>query len=217
MYKFIRFLFALSLTAIFGCAYASSVDLKNLIKVTNDNNPKCVIYYHYKNDLYCSPTASGQDKPDPQIVTYEKQKIIFDNRPWQTAWGKQTNNITTVEYVPAGDNVEDWYELITSQFIPGIQKKTTPLQFSEEILYSLNRSGFKPEVTYFEKSPNRVLFEFRITSPKNMAQDELQLVTKGEKGFYVLHYVIKEPDMGMSNRNKWLENLKKSSPLEQNE
>lgn len=214
MHKIIWFFIVSVLIAAFSIAYASNFDVSNLVKVTNDNNPKCVVYYHYQNEIYCSLTAPAAEKPDPQILSYEKQKIIFDNRPWSAAWGQKKDDITTVEYVPAGDNINSWHELITSQFIPGIQDKMTPLEFSESILNSLKQAGYTPEVTYMEKSPDRVIFEFRITSPENMMQDELQLISKGKDGLYILHYVIKKADMGTANRDKWLQNLKNSSLIE---
>ncbi|KTC78241.1 hypothetical protein [Legionella brunensis] len=214
MHKFARFIFVLSFLFFLEVVEAETLDLKKLVKVTRDNNPKCVLYFYYKNDLYCITTTSNAEKPDPQIIGYEKQKIIFDDRAWRAAWGQKTDNIVTVEYVPGNDDIDNWRELITSQFAPGIQDKLTPLQFSEGIIDSLKKSGFKPEVSYFEKSPSRVIFEFRITEPKNMVQDELQMITKGKDGLYILHYVIKEADMGNACRNKWLQNLRNSHPVD---
>ncbi|CEK10832.1 hypothetical protein [Legionella hackeliae] len=212
MYKLIQFfLFSISFFLV-EHSYGSMPDIKNLIKVTNENNPKCVVYYHYKNELYCSSKPAATGEADPQIINYEKQKIVFDDRPWQAAWGQKTNNIVTVEYVPAGDNINSWHELITSQFAPGIQDKITPLQFSEGIVQSLKQSGFNPEITYFEKTPDRVIFEFRVSEPKNMVQDELQMISKGKDGLYILHYVVRKPDMGKEERDKWLQNLKSSGP-----
>ncbi|KTD18493.1 Uncharacterised protein [Legionella lansingensis] len=214
MPKLNRIVLSLSIFLFVGILQAAAIDVNKLIKVTKENNPKCIIYYYYKNELYCSTSALSSGKPDPQIVNYETQAIIFDDRPWQAAWGQKTDTITTVEYVPAGENVENWNELITSQFISGLKDKITPLQFSERVIQSLQQLGFKPEITFFEKSPNRVIFEFRITEPQNVMQDELQMITKGQNGLYILHYVIKTSNMGEDNRRKWLKNLQASKPIE---
>ncbi|HHF7343927.1 TPA: hypothetical protein ACPSKB_000326 [Legionella feeleii] len=190
----------------------AEIDPSKLIKVTNDNNPNCVEYYNYKGEIYCSITAQDVAPMNPQIKNYETQKITFDNRPWKVVFGKKTEEITVVEYVPADDNIEHWQELVTSQFIPGLQTRITMKQYIDSIINNLKESGFKPIVTIIEETPDQALFEFRIDSPSNMQQDELQFVTKGNDGFYILHYVIRKADMGKPNRNKWIGLLKKTKP-----
>lgn len=191
----------------------AEIDPNKLIKVTKDNAPSCVEYYNYKGEIYCSTTVQNTSPMNPEIKNYETQKITFDNRPWKVVWGKKTEEITVVEYVPANDNIEHWQELVTSQFIPGLQTRINIKQYIDSIINNLKESGFKPTVTIIEETPEHALFEFRIASPENMQQDELQFVTKGKDGFYILHYVIRKEDMGQSNREKWIELLKKTKPL----
>jgi len=206
----------LSRMAILGVSFSwvlqayADIDMSFLVKVNPANNPDCVEYYNYKGDMYCSTSPKNPPaKINPQIRHYETQAITFDDRPWQAAWGNKTDVITTVEYVPAGEDIEHWNELITSQFIPGIQDKIIPKQFMEGIIEDLTKE-YKPVINIIEQQPHQVLFEFRILAPSNMQQDELQLITQGKKGFYVLHYVIKKSDMGDENRQKWIQLLKKS-------
>ncbi|CDZ78171.1 hypothetical protein BN59_02479 [Legionella massiliensis] len=189
----------------------AAIDPYRLVKVTNDNNPQCVEYFTYKDGLYCS-TSTNPDSVavDPKIKDYETQKIVFDDRPWQAVWGKDGNDITTVEYIPAGDKIDQWHELVTSQFIPGLQNKTTPKDFAETMIKQMHDSGFNPTINMIKETADQVIFEFRISSPANLKQNEIQIITKGKKGFYILHYVIKESDMGQANREKWLQNLQKS-------
>lgn len=190
----------------------AEMDPSKLIKVTNDTNPNCIEYYHYKGGIYCSITAQDVAPMNPEIKNYETQKIAFDSRPWKVVFGKKTEEITVVEYVPADDNIEHWQELVTSQFIPGLQTRISIKQYIDSIINNLKESGFKPIVTIIEEIPEQALFEFRIDSPSNMQQDELQFVTKGKDGFYILHYVIRKADMGKPNRNKWIGLLKKTKP-----
>ena len=190
----------------------AEMDPSKLIKVTNDTNPNCIEYYHYKGGIYCSITAQDVAPMNPEIKNYETQKRAFDSRPWKVVFGKKTEEITVVEYVPADDNIEHWQELVTSQFIPGLQTRISIKQYIDSIINNLKESGFKPIVTIIEEIPEQALFEFRIDSPSNMQQDELQFVTKGKDGVYILHYVIRKADMGKPNRNKWIGLLKKTKP-----
>jgi hypothetical protein len=190
---------------------AATIDPTKLIKVTSDNNAKCVEYYSRQNELFCSTTALQSQSIDPKLLQHEKLNIMFDDRYWQAAWGKNEPNITTIEYVPNGESINNWNELITSQFFPGLQEKVTPKQFAERILENLKSSGYNPIVTFHEDTSNQVIFEFRIDKPANQIQDELQMVTKDKNGLYVLHYVIKKSDMGKTDREKWVKNLKNST------
>jgi hypothetical protein len=189
----------------------ANVDPSKLVKVTPETNPDCVEYFNYKDAMYCSTTPLASAAVDPHLNEYEKQNIVFDERPWQAAWGKKTPIITTIEYVPLGDDVEKWHELITSEFIPGLQDKATPKEFALASIQGIKEAGFNPIVTFIKDTPTQVVLEFRIESPTNAIQDELQVINKGKDGLYVLHYVIKQADMGKKNRDKWLAILEKAT------
>jgi hypothetical protein len=205
--------FAISCSFLSGmqCAYADDV-VADMIKVTAKNNPKCVEYYNYKGELYCS-TKSSKTKPvDPSIIKEEKINIVFDDRAWHVAWGEKNKSSSTLEYIPIGETIEDWHELVTSQFYPDIQDKITPSGFASFEIDQLKSAGFNSIVTYIKETPETVIFEFRIESPKNQIQDEIQKISVGKSGLHILHYAIKVPDMGEKNREKWIKNLSLSTP-----
>ncbi|HAT8751141.1 TPA: hypothetical protein JBA38_05505 [Legionella pneumophila] len=182
---------------------------KELIKVNKENNPKCVEFVTYKGELYCSVVPLADSSSDSQVIHYEKQIVRFDDRPWKIAWGKKTDKVVTIEYIPVGDDINNWKELITTQFMPGLINMT-PAQFGSQFLYKLNKSGVKYIVHVIEEQPNLLIFEFKIQEPANLQQDEILKITKGKDGIYVLHYAIKKSDMTKENRDKWVKNLKSS-------
>lgn len=110
-----------------------------------------------------------------------------------------------------GESIENWNELITSQFFPGLEQKVTPKEFADSFVERLKSAGYKPIVHFFKATPTQVIFEYRIEQPKNQAQDEIVMLTYDNKGLYMLHYVVKKADMGQDNRKKWVNNLEKSS------
>lgn len=199
------------ISAAFASNSYATISPSDLIKVTGQNNPSCVEFYTYQGEMYCSTKANPSEKIDPNTLSKEKQNIVFDDRYWQAAWGKHTTEITTIEYVPKGDDINHWNELITSQFFPSLQEKISPRDYANLVINNLKESGVNPQVRFFHESPDEVIFEFRILKPDNLQQDELQKITRGKDGFYILHYVIKKPDMGEENREKWLTLMKKSS------
>lgn len=190
------------------------LDTSKLVKVTPANAPACVEYYNYKGEMYCSTTALQHQVVTQEIKDYEKLKIQFDERAWQAAWGKKEPDIITVEYVPMGDDINHWHELITSQFLPTLKATVHASQFAHFLQKKFIDTGFKPIITFLEESPEQTLMEVRLEAPDNMKQDELILVFRApnKDGMFVLHYVIKQSDMGSEKRAKWIANLKASKP-----
>lgn len=199
-------LFYFFILSISSNLYAA-IKPEDLVKVTPKNNPVCVEYFNYRNAMYCSTTPKETKPVDPNIKALEKQNIAFDDRPWQAAWGQETPSITSVEYVPRGDNIDQWHELITSEYIPDPQNRVSPKQFSEASLQGIKEAGFSPIIKIIKDTPDQIVLEFRIESPSNQAQDELQIISKGKDALYAVHYTIKVADMEQKNRDKWLRNL----------
>ena len=188
---------------------AATMDPASLVKVSGNNNPKCVEYYIYKGETYCNTTSQSTAHPDPKIKNYEKLKLIFDDRAWFASWGEKNDKITTVEYLPSGGDIKNWYELVTTQFIPGIQDNVTPKQFADLTIAELKKiNSIKYTTNFIDTTPDTVIFEFKVTAPDNLKQHELQKITKGSDGMYVEHYAIKVPDMDKANRDKWLNILR---------
>lgn len=192
-------------------ANIAAVNPKDLVKVNSDNKQSCVEYYTYQGESYCSTKAQAPQAIDPEIYSYETQKIVFDQRPWQAVWGKKENNGITVEYVPLGDDINNWHELVTSQTFFGLQDKATPKEIADSMIKNIENAGFKPKVTFIKETPDTVLFEFSIDSPASQIQNEIQKITKGKDAIYVLHYVIKKKDMGSAARTLWIKNLTDST------
>lgn len=198
----------LSVLLLLVSSLVFAIDRSELIKVTQQTNPACVEYYNLQGDMYCSTRALN---PSVKVnLADEKQKIMFDNRLWQAVWSKKNSKITTIEYVPAGDNINNWKELITSDFIPSRSKKLSPAEYMYAFLLDLQKAGFKPLVTLLYRTLDEIIFEFRIEEPSHMQQDEIQKIVTEKDGLYILHYVIKKADMGKDEQKKWINLLKQS-------
>ncbi len=205
----------LSIISLLFCteSFAAATDNSlppNVVKVTKENNPNCVEYYNYKGAMYCSLMTIDTKPMDPQLLSYEKQDLKFDNRAWKAVWGEHKEAITTIEYIPVGQNINHWQELVTSQFIPGLAEVSAK-EFANRFLNDLKKSGVVYSSHFIEKQGKTVIFEFQVQQPKNLQQDELQKIIKGSDGIYVLHYAIKKEDMGAKNRQKWFKLLKNST------
>lgn len=190
----------------------AEVNPADLIKLTPETNPSCVEYFNVldSTQMYCS-TKMLVPPSDPNIKQNEHQNIVFDERQWVAASGQRLPMMDIVEYVPAGVDIAKWNELVTSQFMPDPENKFSPKLYVDYYFQTLKKTGFSSIVQIIKDTPNEIIFEFRIESPANQMQDELQKVVKGPGGLYMLRYTIKKADMGQENRAKWLGILGKSS------
>lgn len=199
---------SISLPLMMTNAY-SALSLDDLEKVTSENNPKCVEYYYTDGQTYCSLKPFLKTQVDPALRENERLNIEFDNRIWQPIWGKKTDNITTIEYIVNGDDIDNWKELITSQYLPGMDKKISFKQYAAAMEGQMKQADLSPEFIIHEETPNYIILEFKLKAPSNLVQDELQYVTKDSNGFYVFHYAIKKPNMDARARKEWIKRMKK--------
>ncbi|KTD74686.1 hypothetical protein [Legionella waltersii] len=199
------------LVCLNGFAYATDSELpKGLVKVSKDTGAQCVEFVNYKGDLYCSLTPMDSSVMDPSLVQDEKQSIKFDNRPWVAAWGKKTPTGFTLEYIPIGQNINQWNELITTQFMPNLKGKTAA-DLGDRFFKNLDETGVEYVYEIFENSQDLFILEFKVVKPSELVQDEILKITTGKEGAYFLHYAIKKANMNADEREKWLNLLRSSS------
>jgi hypothetical protein len=199
------------LVCISGFAQASDSDLpKGLVKFSKDNGAKCVEFVSYKGESYCSLTPLDSSVMDPSLIQDEKQLIKFDNRPWTAAWGKKTPTVFTLEYIPIGQNINQWNELITSQYMSNLKGKTAA-ELGDQFFKNLDESNVEYVYNIFENSQDLFILEFKVVKPTELTQDEILKITTGKDGAYFLHYAIKKPNMSEDEREKWLNLIRSSS------
>lgn len=191
----------------------AGVDINELTRVSTETKVNCVEFYQYKGELYCSSKPLSSQAPNVSTFVKDRQNIQFDSRPWRMAWTQTTPQVITIEYVPEKDDIKNWSELITSQYVPGIQDRLSAMQFVHLAIKQLQDTGLKAETAILYQSPDTVIFEFRISSPTHLRQHELQKVHRGKDGFYILHYVIKKERMSEQEQKKWLENMQRSTVI----
>ena len=202
----------LALTLVTPHAFAAQAVPPGLVEVTAKNKPNCVEYYSVNGKSYCSTKALSHSNGGVTQFNYDRVKVAFDQRSWVPAWGKNGPDMVTVEYVVKGDDINSWDELITSQYMPGAQNRTTPSEFANRVMQGLKQQVPGVKTTVLESSPKEVIFEFKIDQPKAMAQHEVQRAFWKDDGIYVVHYVIKKPDMGTAAKTAWVSRLKQATP-----
>jgi len=189
-------------------AKTEALDVTELVEVTQRNKAQCIEYFEVKGKTYCSTKPLLDTAIRKEIADTETFKLNLNNHQWKVGWSDIKPELVTIEYLRRGQSIHDWKELITTQFFPGYPTQITPKMIVLKFLNSLQQKGFSPAVNFYTESNHEIIFEFQIFSPDAQAQDEIQKVIRTPKGIHIVHYVVKQADMGEKEREKWLSFIK---------
>lgn len=139
----------------------------------------------------------------------ERAVPVFDARAWKLGWSQNQGGAVFEEYILDGDSVENWSELVTVQFFPGLQKQTKPDIYEAALKSQL--SSVCPSIVWdsLYQSDDERIWKWHIQGcPGQPDQSEIARLKQTSSGFHVWHYAIKKAPMPADNENVWLENLK---------
>jgi len=144
-----------------------------------------------------------------------KLNFALDERDWEVGWQNKTDDMYILEFVIKGQTVDNWKELITFEFFPGLQRSINCTQFAEGFVQHLKQSEPNTRVTVLYSKPNDALIEWVVTgSTKNPCQDELDRFLLGKQGIHMVHYVKKTKSLTEAERNKWIKFLESATLIE---
>lgn len=145
-----------------------------------------------------------------------KLNFAIDEKDWELGWSNKSSEVYILEFVPKGDNVEHWKELITFEFYPGLQKKINCEEFALGFVKQFRQNEPNLKVMYYLNKPNDVIFEWVLNdSAKNPDQDEMDRIILGEEGIHMIHYVKKTKSLSEAERTKWLNFLKSATLIKE--
>ena len=143
------------------------------------------------------------------LYAAEKAKPVFDDRLWKLGWSQNQGDAVYEEYVVNEESVENWSELVTIQFFPGLQKQTSPDIF--ESSQKANLLSVCPETKWesVSQSDNDRIWKWSIKGCQGQPdQSEIARLKMTDEGFHVWHYAIKESPMSHEKETLWLAKLK---------
>ena len=138
----------------------------------------------------------------------ERAAPVFDGRSWRLGWSQNQGDAIFEEYVLDSETVENWSELVTIQFFPGMNKQTNPDVF--EGIHKTNLSAVCPSIKWesISQSKDERLWKWSIKGcPGQPDQSEIAKLKKTDEGFHVWHYAIKKAPLPAEKEKVWLEKL----------
>jgi hypothetical protein len=143
----------------------------------------------------------------PSSVPSEKWVVDFGTERWKLGSSEANHVMRVIEYVPEGQSVDAWKELVTDGFVAGRFETTT--KFIQISAQSLSRrvDGFQSKVIY--DTGAEALWEWwHADSGQWPAEDQLEVVKYYPTGILTLAYVRKGPPMSDDEKERWIERLK---------
>lgn len=207
-----KVLMSVAFTLMLGILPANAAKQPLSVKPVNaKSTQKCVEFYTINGQFYCA-NKSVSVKPSLRgALLSENNKFSFDGRAWNLDWWNQDTTRPMLEYVLKPETVNNWTEMVTSQFFPGLQSKLSPSQLMAITIEELHKRGFNPKVNLISQSAQSVLFEWKIENHPSENQYELQRIISEPKGLHLLHYASR-PVVNEDKRVAWVKILSKATP-----
>ena len=143
------------------------------------------------------------------IFAAERALPVFDDRSWKLGWSQNKDGGVFEEYILDGETVENWSELVTIQFFPGLNKKINIDIF--EASQKTELTSICPSIKWesISQSDDERIWKWTISGdPGQPDQSEIARLKRTEEGFHLWHYAIKRSPIPSEKEKVWLENLK---------
>lgn len=139
-------------------------------------------------------------------------KFGFDGRDWELDYQAQEGSTMIFEWVPKGQNVNNWDELVTAQAFRGMQTIMNPEKLMAAMRDQLGKMCPGLEWNVLSSSRFDTVYEWQIEyCPGHDPQYEVARIFLGKEGLYTLHYATKNNPIDPSVKQKWITILRSAT------
>jgi len=147
--------------------------------------------------------AKSFDVPDG----LEKHRITFtvpDSTEWAEVWNLPVLQQRVVTYVPQGESVDDWSEIITVQFFN--LSLTEPAEFVALFEQNVKEACAEATLNIIDQSPTQVTWEWRLPtdSVTGEPQHEITRIIRADDGWFRVAYTKRVPKLSDGDRSAWV-------------
>lgn len=150
------------------------------------------------------------------VLPQERIAPSFDDRSWQLSREVKQDNKYSADYLPQGDSLPSWKELITIQAFGGLQDKGSPEEFASAMEKRIREWGGE-KVTWkvLSVTDTDLIYEWQVNGKENHTdQYEICRIIKGNDGLHLVHYAIRTPAIDAAQRAAWLKRLQAATVKE---
>ena len=167
------------------------------------------VYFFRPSDAELEARAGQTASKTSLVPVEEKAQFSFDERVWQIAREVKQDNKYSADYLPQGDALPDWKEIVTIQTFGSIQDKGTPEEFALAMKkHFTDWGGDKLVWNMISASDSDCIYQWQITGKEKFAdQYEMVRIIKGNEGFHLIHYAKRTTVIDEKEREQWLQRL----------
>jgi hypothetical protein len=134
----------------------------------------------------------------------ERPELHFDQRTWIVGYQGRGPGQVLVEFVPEGQKIDAWTELVSAQFLIGKQKEMTVPQYVESAKKVVMDKCPAARWREIRTGEEDALYEWSVDACKGVDdQSQLTRVMRGTEGLHVLYYAIKRSPLPVEKRDEW--------------
>ena len=143
-------------------------------------------------------------KPAAEALTFE-----FDGRRWVIGNFRQEKKQTLIEYIPAGESIEHWSELISTRYYPGLYKAASAVDVYDIMhkvaMENCARSHWLPLV----QGSMNIIYEWNNEACTEIgaAEYELARIFASKRGIHRIAYACKNRDTFEADKQRWMDVL----------
>lgn len=140
----------------------------------------------------------------------ETVKAVFDEKQWKLGFENYNPEKKAMikEFVPEGESVEAWSELITLQFFEGLQNKITVAQFLQKVQGGLQKACPDVKWSTVSEEEKEAVYRWSIQGCSGQPdQTEITKVVAGQEGMHIWHYAAKDSKLDLKKQKEWIDRL----------
>lgn len=159
---------------------------------------------------------------EKEEITTSAQNIKIPIQPqelsdrWELAFVDGTKDGSfVIEWVPKGEKIESWNELLQVQYIPiaaGAKGIINAEMFANHFLSALKNLSPSMSTSIIFKTQDSVLLEWRLPQKvgNEIPQHEIVRLISTKSGLYRIAYTKKVPQLSSDDKFKWKDSLTKA-------
>ena len=140
----------------------------------------------------------------------ETVQASFDDRQWKLGYENYNPDKKAVikEFVPEGETIEAWNELITLQFFEDLQNKITVAQFLQKVQDGIQKACPEVKWSTVSEQEKEAVYRWSIQGcPGQPDQTEITRVFAGQEGMHIWHYSAKDSKLDLKKQKEWIDRL----------
>ena len=144
----------------------------------------------------------------------ERPEIHFDDQTWVVGNQATAGDILAVEFIPEGQTIDNWSEMVTSQLFSGFIKPGGVALLLDKTKNNLSQKCPAIRWKVVRQSESDAVYEWGVDACKGVDdQSEIARIIQGNEGIHVLHYAIKKSPIPSEKRVEWTRRLEETRLL----